>query len=50
MGTIEKNAEVLLSVYKDIGLGISTMNWVDSAKVRDYWTYLVNAVLNLRVP
>ena len=31
-------------------IGISMRNWVDSAKDRDYWRVLVNAVLNLRIP
>ena len=30
---------------KEIGI-----NWVDSALDRDYWSALVNATLNLRVP
>ena len=29
---------------------INTGNWVDSAQDRNYWTALVNAALNLRVP
>ena len=28
-------------------MGISTMNWVDSAQDGDYWRTLVNAVLNI---
>ena len=28
---------------------VSTRNWVDSARVRDYWRALVNAALNLWV-
>ena len=31
-------------------IGISTRNWVDSAQDWDYWSALVNATLNLRVP
>ena len=31
-------------------LGINTRNWVDSAQDKDYWSALVNATLNLRVP
>ena len=31
-------------------IGINTRNWVDSAKDMDYWRFLVNAALNLRVP
>ena len=30
--------------------GINAGNRVDSAKDRDYWTTLVNAALNLRIP
>ena len=30
-------------------LGISKINWVDSAQDRDYWRDLVNAALNLWV-
>ena len=33
--------------FKEVG--ISTGNWVDSAKDKDYWRALVNAALNLRV-
>ena len=29
-------------------IGINTRNWVDSAQSRDYWSALVNTVLNLR--
>ena len=31
-------------------IGINAANWVDSAQDRDYWTALMNATLNLRVP
>ena len=31
-------------------IGINTKNWADSAKYKDCWWTLVNAVLNLRVP
>ena len=31
-------------------IGIRAGNWVDSAQDRNYWTALVNAALNLRVP
>ena len=31
-------------------IGINAGNWVDSAKNRNYWSALVNAALNLRVP
>ena len=31
-------------------IGISAGNWVNSAQDRDYWRYLVNTALNLRVP
>jgi hypothetical protein len=34
--------------FKEIG--INTSYWVDSAQDRDYWSALVNAALNLRVP
>ena len=36
------------SDFKEIG--INTSNWVDSAKVRNYWRSLVNAVLSLQFP
>ena len=29
---------------------INAGNWVDSVQDRDYWSVLVNAALNLRVP
>ena len=35
-------------VFKEIG--INTRNLIDSAQDRDYWTTLVNAALNLRIP
>ena len=31
-------------------IGISVGNMVDSAQDRNYWRFLVNAALNLRVP
>ena len=31
-------------------IGINAGNWVDSARDRNYWRALVNAVFNLRVP
>ena len=31
-------------------IGINAGNWLDSAQVRDYWSALMNAALNLRVP
>ena len=31
-------------------IGINARNWVDSAQDRNYWRYLVNVALNLRVP
>ena len=31
-------------------IGINAGNWVDSAQDRNYWSALVNAALNLRVP
>ena len=31
-------------------IGINTRNWVDSAEGRDYWSVVVNVVLNLLVP
>ena len=30
-------------------IGINTRNSVDLARDRDYWRYLLNAVLNLRI-
>ena len=30
-------------------IGVNTINWVDSAKNRDYWRALVNVVFLLRV-
>ena len=29
---------------------VSTRNWIDSARDRDFWRTLMNAALNLRVP
>ena len=31
-------------------IGINAGNWVDSAQDGNYWTVLVNAALNLRIP
>ena len=31
-------------------IGINAGNWVDSAQDNDYWSTIVNAALNLRVP
>ena len=31
-------------------IGINEMNWVDSVQDRDYWSALMNAALNLRIP
>ena len=31
-------------------IGINAVNWVDSAQDRNYWSVLVNAAMNLRVP
>jgi hypothetical protein len=31
-------------------IGINAGNWVDSAQDRNFWSALVNATLNLRVP
>ena len=31
-------------------IDINTRNWVDTAQDRDFWTVLVSAPLNLRVP
>ena len=31
------------------GIGINTINWVDSAQHRDYWRALVSAALNFWV-
>ena len=31
-------------------IGINAGNWVDSAQDKNYWTALVNAASNLRVP
>ena len=28
------------------GIGVNTMNWVDSAQDKDYWRVLVNTALN----
>ena len=35
---------------REDNIRMDTRNWVDSAKDRDYWSTLVNATLNLRVP
>jgi hypothetical protein len=31
-------------------VGLSGMDWMDLAEVRDRWWAIVNAVMNLRVP
>ena len=30
-------------------IGVNKRNWIDLAQDRDYWSVLVNAVLDLRV-
>ena len=49
LGRRRRRSEDNISMYlKEIGINMS--NWIDSAQDTDYWTALVNAVLNLRVP
>ena len=31
-------------------IGINTRKWVDSAQDRNYWSAVINATLNLRIP